>query len=1659
VATTKPAITVNGDFSDWIASELITTPANFVPGYSLYGTVQNDSYLIAVDATLATDPVIGAGTTIWLNTDQNTATGYSPFGSIGAEYNVTYVNGSFYLYTGAAAQNLVSATALTAALSPDGKSLEIAIPRSLVTPAGGTVPTNINVAGWIDNGAVYLPGDYTKPEYTITDPATVQPRTPTHKVAIVYSDTSAKLYFSQSAYSDLFMAAQNQARMAGVAYDVIDESKLTDINNLIGYDELIFPSMSNVDTAQLPAIMSALTGAVYNYGIGIITAGDFLTNDQTGAPLPGNSYANMETLLDLARVSGGNSGAVTVTANDVSNPIMKGYTAGQTIQTSASTGYAAYSTVDGQTADVLANQNVTGVGTLPGVVETKTGGTNVHFATTDLLGDSNLLSNVIQSTVLGTALGVTLHESRDAGIVAVRMDMDQAQDPADVSPASGPGIYDVMIPILQQWKQQYDFVGSYYIDIGDNPNATDPTTTNWAKSLPYYQAILATGGEIGTHSYTHLINQPTQTFTATTLGTTVKGSTTITLNAVPSFAGVTVGMLVTGTGLGTGTALPGAAGEGGGIANTQVTAVSGNTITISYIPGGYGTANDGTLAAIPAGTKLTFSIPPENTNFLQTTGTVTSTTGKPFTYDYEFNQSALLLAQMLGVPVHGAAIPGANETFATDQNILPYFQSGTGYTGYLTGGWTGVGSGYPSAIGYMSPGATDLGAVYIAPNMTFDFTEIQYEGKTVAQAEADWAAQFSALGANAAGTPVAVLPIHDYGVAAWNTTTDSATGSPYTTQMYTDFIAQTYNANYEFLTLEQLAARTEAQQKASIKYTTAGNTISATVTPDASAPDLGGMALDVINGGTNVIRNVTNWYAYNAQELFLPANGGSFTINLGTTQDDVTHIASLPMRADLLSVTGDGTNLSFSVTGEGDVLVDLGAIGTSTPVVTGTGASVVTDPTAGQLDIRLTGTGQHDVTIRIEAPPAEYVTADAFSADTGASATDLVTNTAAQTITGTLSAALAAGDVVQVSLDNGTTWQNATAATGSTTFHLSGVLLTGSGTLMARVANSNGVPNVALSRTYVLDITPPTETVTIAAMTADTGIAGDFITSDGSAGRTVSGTLSAVLVTDESLRVSTDGGATWLAPTVSGTTWSVTDPASHTASWTIEAQVVDLAGNLGPLATRAVTLDTMAPAAPSVPDLATASDSGTSSTDNITKVTTPTFTGTAAAGATVTLYDGSTKLGSAVATATGSWSIVASALANGSHAISATATDAAANTSAASVALTVVIDTVAPAAPSVPDLATASDSGTSSTDNITKVTTPTFAGTAEAGATVTLYDGSTKVGTGVASATGSWSIVTSALASGTHSIKTTATDVAGNTGVASAALAVTIDTTPPAAPSQPDLATASDSGTSNTDNITNVATPVFSGTAVAGSTVTLFDGTNTIGSAVATATGAWSITAATLADGVHSITAKAADPAGNLSAASTALSVTIDRTAPAAPALTGGSTSTLTGTGEVSDTVTILNGTSTAGTTTVGSNGAWSWQFLSGTTARTFTAVQTDKAGNKSAASGLAVTGTSGANTLSGGTTNDLFIGGAGADTFTFAGTFAKDLIADFAATGTAHGIIDFHASATLNSYAAVLNHATQVGTSVVISQDTSNTLTLLNTSRTSLSSADFSFA
>jgi hypothetical protein len=124
---------------------------------------------------------------------------------------------------------------------------------------------------------------------------------------------------------------------------------------------------------------------------------------------------------------------------------------------------------------------------------------------------------------------------------------------------------------------------------------------------------------------------------------------------------------------------------------------------------------------------------------------------------------------------------------------------------------------------------------------------------------------------------------------------------------------------------------------------------------------------------------------------------------------------------------------------------------------------------------------------------------------------------------------------------------------------------------------------------------------------------------------------------------------------------------------------------------------------------------------------------------------------------------------------------------------TVADDSTPPSAPSV-DLDAASDSGASSTDNLTNDTTPTFTGAAETGSTVKIYVNGTEKGSGTATG-GSYSITTSTLTSGTHSVTAKASDAAGNASAESSALSVTIDTAAPMVGSVSPANTATDVAT------------------------------------------------------------------------------------------------------------------------------------------------------------------------------------------------------------------------------------------------------------------------
>ncbi len=99
----------------------------------------------------------------------------------------------------------------------------------------------------------------------------------------------------------------------------------------------------------------------------------------------------------------------------------------------------------------------------------------------------------------------------------------------------------------------------------------------------------------------------------------------------------------------------------------------------------------------------------------------------------------------------------------------------------------------------------------------------------------------------------------------------------------------------------------------------------------------------------------------------------------------------------------------------------------------------------------------------------------------------------------------------------------------------------------------------------------PAQRTTIDSMTADTAPGGDWTTYDGSAGRVVSGSISAALADGQSVTVSFDGGATWATATTSGLSWSITDPGEHATSWIIVARV-SAGSQSGPVTVRSVAL-------------------------------------------------------------------------------------------------------------------------------------------------------------------------------------------------------------------------------------------------------------------------------------------------------------------------------------------------------------------------------------------------------------------------------------------------------------------------------------------------------
>lgn len=315
------------------------------------------------------------------------------------------------------------------------------------------------------------------------------------RVAIVYSEPSAAHFFDRFAYNQLFMAMQHQAMMAGIPYDLLDEQSLTDITKLTPYQAIIIPSMQYVTAARAAAIEQTLRQAVLTYRIGLLTSGDLMTNTETGAARPGDPTILLRDLVGVTYQKSVDGVALDIRATNITHPVMNKYTSNELLRRYTQIWVSGYKISGARTSTLLAKL-VAGTTTLNGVWATETGGRNVHFANDQVLGDTNIAWSALQWIVYGTDSPIALKIGRQSSVFAARNDMDMSRIAAQVTPVDG-----AIHTLITGWKAAYNFVGSFFINIGNQPSAG--FYTDWNVTAPLLTQYMALGNEIGTHSWTH----------------------------------------------------------------------------------------------------------------------------------------------------------------------------------------------------------------------------------------------------------------------------------------------------------------------------------------------------------------------------------------------------------------------------------------------------------------------------------------------------------------------------------------------------------------------------------------------------------------------------------------------------------------------------------------------------------------------------------------------------------------------------------------------------------------------------------------------------------------------------------------------------------------------------------------------------------------------------------------------------------------------------------------------------------------------------------------------------------------------------------------------------------------------------------------------------
>ena len=736
-----------------------------------------------------------------------------------------------------------------------------------------------------------------------------------------------------------------------------------------------------------------------------------------------------------------------------------------------------------------------------------------------------------------------------------------------------------------------------------------------------------------------------------------------------------------------------------------------------------------------------------------------------------------------------------------------------------------------------------------------------------------------------------------------------------------------------------------------------------------------------LNGGT--IKNAGGIDA--VLTLASPSNAGSLGANKALIVD-----TSVPTAPSVTSITSDSgsdgadeiTNdntLKFNGTAEANSTVEVFIGGTSIGTTTADGSGnfsfdhTGTTLSDGTISVTATATDAAgntsstssalSVTVDTTAPLVPSI--DAVTDDTGSANFDFTTSDNTVTFTGTAEA----NGTVEVFIDAASIGTTSANGSGAWSFdHTGTTLADNTYTITAKTTDAAGNTSESSTAVSLVVDTAAPSTPVVSSITSDSGTDGaDEITNDNTLlfnGTAEVNSTVEVFIGGTSIGTTTADGSGNFSFDHTGTTLS-------DGTYSVTAKATDLAGNSSATsAALSVVVDTATPSAPAVTSIT--SDNGIDGADEITNDNTLSFNGTAEANSTVEVFIDGVSIGTTTTDGSGNFSFdhTGTTLADASYSVTAKASDAAGNSSSTSSVLSVVVDTTSPAAPSVNSITT--DSGTDGADEITDDNTLIFNGTAEANSLVEVLIGGVSVGTTSADGSGNFAFdhTATTLADGTYQVTAKTTDKAGNSSAASSAIEVIVDTTAPAAPAITAIST--DSGDSNSDQITNDNTPAVNGTAEANSTVEIFSNGSSIGSANADGSGNWSLAYSgntPLADDVYVLTAKATDVAGNTSSDSAPLSVTIDATAPNAPTLdlseasdsgisatdniTNDKTPGFEGTAEPNVTIEVFVDGVSRGTTTADGSGNWTLvpnaPFNVGST--NITAKATDAAGNTSSAS------------------------------------------------------------------------------------------------------------